>query len=376
MAVEDLLALQTEDELFEQFCTDAATLPFPVDVRGMQPERWAPGQLHIEALAHAKYQERRKAIVESGWLRTAKGDSLTLVARGFFQLERYPSTAAVHQFRLTDVAGVGGVTYPAGTRVAFADNGQEFRNLTDLALPLNGYVDGNWKAEVAGALGNVAAGTVTRLRAPIVGVEITSPAISGEPGTIVTAGRNQETDEQLATRCEDRWGSVGAGGNAAAYRFWVTESFDVDGLVSSITRIKILDNNPYGPGSIGAVIANASGTATGAELTRVGNYLAVRKALGSGMLLISSAAAQEELVSGVVSIRSGYDPAVVLAAVQAALDTYESEFAIGGYLYRSEIIQRVMAVDGVYDFVLSNPTTNVAIGTLSIVSFAYALTAA
>jgi uncharacterized phage protein gp47/JayE len=376
MAVEDLTSTQDEEELFEQFATDAATLDYPVDVRGMQPERIAHAWLSVEAKSHEQYQIKRKSIVESGWRQTAKGDSLTLFARGFHQIERYPATQAVHQFRLSDVSSVGPVNVAAGERVAYANNGQEFRNVDALVVPLDGYIDGNWKAEESGALANVAVGTVTRLRAPIVGVTVSNPAISGEAGSIVTAGRNQETDAQLGQRLDDHWGSVGSGGNEAAYRFWVTESFDVDGLTSSITRIKILTNNPYGPGSIGVIIANAGGSATGAEITRVDEYLQDRKALGSGQLLVSAATSQSVLVSGSVGIRAGYVEADVLTAIEEALDTYESEFSIGGYLYRAELIQRVMDVDGVYNFTLVDPVANVAINDTAIVAFTYAITAA
>lgn len=376
MAVDDLTSTSTEDELFEEFATDAATLEYPVDVRGMQPERIGRAWLQVEAKSHEQWQIKRKAIIESGWRQTAKGDSLTMFARGFHQIERYPATQATHTFRLTDTGGVGPVNVLAGERVAYATNGQEFRNVNAMVVPAGTYVDDEWKAEEAGSLANVAAGTVNNLRAPIVGVTVSNPVISGEAGSIVTAGRDAETDEQLGQRLDDHWGSVGSGGNEAAYRFWVTESFDVDGLVSSITRIKILTNNPYGPGSIGCVIANASGTATGAEITRVDDYLQDRKALGSGELRVVSATAQSQLVSGQVGIRTGYVAADVLTAIEEELDTYESEFAIGGTLYRSELIQRVMGVDGVYDFVLSDPAANVAIGNTAIVSFTYAITEA
>ena len=376
MAVEDLTALETEDALFDKFATDAATLDHPVDVRGMQPERWAVGQLHVEAKSHAVYQERRKAIVDSGWRQTAKGDSLTLFARGLHGIERFGSTNAVHQFRLTDARGVGPVVVPAGERVAYATNGQEFRNVDALTVPLNGYIDGNWRAEVAGALGNIAAGSVTKLRATIAGVAVSSPAIGSSGSTLITAGRNAETDAQLGARLDDHWSSVGSGGNAAAYRFWVHQSFTVDAITSSITRVKILDNNPYGPGSIGVVIANAGGGATPGELARVNAYLQARKAIGSGELVVSAALSQVVLVGGTISIAPGYTASVVLAAVQAALDTYESEFSIGGKVYRAEVIQRIMSVDGVYNVVLADPAADVTINTDAIVDFAYALTAA
>lgn len=373
MAVDELLEVKDQATLFEQFCADAATLPYPVDIRGMQPERIGHAWMQVESRAHEQYQIRRRDIILSGWHRTARGDGLTMLARGFFQLERYPATQAVQRVRYADVAGVGPVVRAAGESVPFADNGQEFRNIAGFTIPLNGFVDVDVKAEVAGALGNVDSGTITRLRAPIVGVSVSNPAIAGQANALVTAGRNIETDNQLGDRMEDRWGSVGAGGNAAAYRFWVTESFDVDGIVSTITRIKILDANPYGPGSIGVVVANASGTATAPELARVEAYLTTRKALGSGQLQVHSASAQDQLVSGTISIETGYVASEVISAAQAALDTYESEFAISGTLYRAEIIQRVMAVPGVYNFVLADPVSDVVIGSTAIINFTYAL---
>jgi uncharacterized phage protein gp47/JayE len=372
MAVEDITSTETEDELYERFCTDAATLDYPVDVRGMQPERWAPGQLHVEAKSHEQYQLRRKDIVESGWRQTALGDSLTQFGRGFHTVERFGATYATHQIRLTDT-GAGATAIPAGDRVAYSSNGQEFRNTALINVPAGSYVDAEFKAEVAGADGNVAAGALAAFRAPIVGIAVSNPAIGSTGSSLITAGRDAETDTQFGARLDDHWGSVGSGGNDAAYRWWVHESFTVDGLTSTITRVKILSNNPYGFGSIGVVIANASGGATGGELTRVDNYLQLRKALGSGELRVEAATTHSELVSGTIFVAPGYDAAVVLAAVEAALDEYESEFAIGGQVYRAEVIQRIMAVAGVYDVALIDPTGNSVVGATSIVSFTYSL---
>lgn len=374
MAIEDLTALETEDELFERFCTDAATLDNPVDVRGMQPERWAVGQLHVEAKSHEQYQLRRKAIVESGWRQTALGDSLGAFGRGFHGLEKFGATYATHQIRLTDT-GAGATAIPAGDRVVYAGNGQEFRNTALINVPAGSYVDADFKAEVAGADGNVAVGTIAAFRAPIVGIAVSNPAIGSTGSSLVTSGRDAETDAQFGARIDDHWGSVGSGGNAAAYRFWVHESFTVDALTSTITRVKIIDNNPYGPGSIGVIIANASGGATVGELARVDAYLQLRKALGSGELRIEAATSQSVLVSGTVYVATGYTASVVLAAVEAALDDYESEFSIGGLVYRAEVIQRIMAVDGVYDVTLADPVGNTTINPDSIVDFTYALVA-
>jgi uncharacterized phage protein gp47/JayE len=370
MAVEDITSTETEDELYERFCTDAATLDYPVDVRGMQPERWAPGQLHVEAKSHEQYQLRRKDIVESGWRQTALGDSLTQFGRGFHTVERFGATYATHQIRLTDT-GAGATAIPAGDRVAYSSNGQEFRNTAIVNVPVGSYVDAEFKAEVAGADGNVSAGAITAFRAPIVGIAVSNPAIGSTGSSLITAGRDAETDTQFGARLDDHWGSVGSGGNDAAYRWWVHESFTVDGLTSTITRIKVLSNNPYGFGSIGVVIANAAGTATAGELTRVDDYLQLRKALGSGELRVEAATSQTVLVSGTVYVSPAYDTATVLIDVQDALDDYESEFSIGGLVYRAEVIQRVMAVAGVYNFECSDPVSDTVIGPTSIVGFDY-----
>jgi hypothetical protein len=66
-------------------------------------------------------------------------------------------------------------------------------------------------------------------------------------------------------------------------------------------------------------------------------------------------------VVGGISALPGWNPATVATAVGAAISEYVNALGIGEDVILAEIIARAMAVAGVYDIALSEPTENLAI---------------
>jgi uncharacterized phage protein gp47/JayE len=362
----EALTAKTESEIEAEILDEAASRD--LDVRGLGERSFPRGMVAIEARSHAKYQELRARLVANRLLDTAVDvEGVALVARGWYQLERAPATYAVHEVRLTDTGGVGPKAIRANERTFISASGQEFRITQDVVVPAGGTsAPVQVRAEVAGAAGNVQANTITRWRNPIAGLTVSNPAIGSSGSSLVAAARDAEDKGSLIQRCRDRWGTQGRAGNDAAYRTWVTEAFTSAGQVSPITRMRIRGDNPYGPGSIGVVLANASGPALPGEVSQVDTYLRERKALGSGPL-VTVAATAESVPAAIVVYASG-NPSAVTQAI-ARMDELEASLPIGATIYQAEILERVMGIDGVYNVRINAPLVDYQASPLAVIDF-------
>jgi len=66
-------------------------------------------------------------------------------------------------------------------------------------------------------------------------------------------------------------------------------------------------------------------------------------------------------VAATLTVLEGYDSVTVKAAVGTAIKDYINTLPISGDVVRSELIQRIMVVDGVYDVILTLPISNVTL---------------
>jgi uncharacterized phage protein gp47/JayE len=326
---------------------------------GVQATGWDPmavqrAIIEIDAEARATEEGYRALIAQAGFLRTAPnaGDAwLDLLSVGFFGIERAPATSAVQRIRLTNAASSGPWQIEAGKFIVSTPNGDEtglgrFVNEGQSGTLLAGvgqFVDVDFMAALAGSGGNA---PVTALA----GVSVTNTSI-------VTPGRDAESNESLIKRCLGRWASISFGGALEAYQTWVGEAFTSAGETNPITRVYVDDTNPNGIGSTDIYLATESGPATTDQVDTVDDFLQPRRALGTGELRVFQAIANPQTVSVTV-----YAKADVAAEVEAALLEMEADTAMGGTLYLAEIVQRVMDVDQVYNMGVVSPLADVALG--------------
>ncbi len=138
------------------------------------------------------------------------------------------------------------------------------------------------------------------------------------------------------------------------------------GETPTITRHSIDTSNPFGPGSIGVYLANASGPATNDEVDIVDAYLQERKALGSGELRVEAAVAQNVEVVAVLYQTGNAD---AVAEAIAALTELQNDFDVGGTLYLDELTQTLMGIDGVYDVTITLPAGNTVLDATEVLVF-------
>lgn len=320
---EDALASQTEDEIYLDALSDMEALE--VNVAGFDPRSPNQALPRLHARALSAEQALRVLLVMAGSLRTAgaAGDTfLDALALGWFDEERIPAIAAVWDLALTTAAGGLSTTIATASRqiTAQADDGVTLfqnTNSNPVLLVPGGTVLCRFTCTTKGTVGNVGSGDITSLVIKPPGVTCTNAA----PGELVTAGRDAESNDAFVSRLRGKWAArLGAAWSRAALNYRIPTA------APTLTRWRIDDANPYGPGTIKIVLANATGGATADERDAVIADLESDevKALGSGEVTYVEATLETVVIAGTVTCS-----AATLLLVKAALDTYAQNRPIG-----------------------------------------------
>lgn len=178
-------------------------------------------------------------ILERGFASTTFGAYLDLRAEEH-GLTRIPSQKATGQVTFT---GTAGTVVAAGTQVSTAATdttpAQLFETTADVTL-VSGTGTVAIKAIEPGSAGNVGAGTITFMVAPVAGVTSVTNAAA------TSGGAEEETDAALLTRYLTKVRNPSAGGNRADYVNWALEVAGVGG----VSVVPVRD----GPGTVSVAI--------------------------------------------------------------------------------------------------------------------------
>lgn len=324
------------------------------------------GLTYIQAQAQAELEQLRVQMVQAGVASTAylAGDDWVDVTLGGFFFESRIQ-ASKSQLALSLTAPSSPVSAAPRAWVAQADDGMLFENVDAIKIAANGTVTAAFECRQAGTIGNAPTGTVDHMAVAAPGVTVTNLS-----GSLLVAGRDQETSADYLIRCIGKWGTLGRGGNALAYYYLIPLA------APTVTRILIRDDNPFGPGSIGICLANAAGPATNGEVTAAFNLLSPIKPLGSGLLRVFAAAPQIQTVAATLYGSS----ATLLGDAEDALATLAATYPIGSLqtlkLYLAKIIDALMNVPTMTDVVVATPAIDVALAPYSVISITPSLTVA
>ena len=266
---------------------------------------------------------------------TAEGTCLDMHAqlRG---LERWEATAAegVLRFTVDAVAGqdreipVGTVCMTAGlVRFETVETGVLRAGTTQ--------ADVRARALEAGSAGNVAAGTILTMAVAPVGVSrCTNPeAFSG--------GTDPEDDETLRARVLETYRRMPNGANAAFYQQGAL-SFEKVAAATVIPR-------PRGVGTVDAELLE--------ELTA---YFEARREIAVEVQ-VRAPTMKEITVSAQVAAAANKDAEQVREAVESALRTWFDGHRLGESVLRAKLGDLIYAVEGVENYQLISPETDVAV---------------
>jgi uncharacterized phage protein gp47/JayE len=368
MSLEDALETRTPAEVLADVSTDIAARggddkSFPETSTAYQILRsYSEARSRDEELSAENVKAGSLSLVEEIPEEDGRDAWIDYQSRGMFANERDKRTLALHVFRLTNAAtGVTRTFAPGQLRARFG--AVDFLSVTkpDITayagsgtLAPGGTLDLLFEAQTGGSVGNVPAGYVTQLVTVFAGVSVSNPAIAGTGSSIYRAARDDERNASLLDRDVSRWGATSAGGASGSIVEWIHEAFAYAATTCTITKWYIDDTNPDGPGTVRIYLASDSGPATAEELAVVRTYLAVRQTKGTGGWSVLAAIARA--ISFAATIQNGTNTSAETDSI-AVITALNAESPLGSLtLYKSELIERLMAVRGTTDVPIDDLT--------------------
>lgn len=329
----ELMVPKGAKQLLDALLARLRTRELPVD-------DWVPGgvlrtALEIEAEVQADLYALVPKIAEGGLLDKAEGDWLDLVVESQYGLLRKQAVFAEGTIRLSVEAGKGPYTIAVGDLWLTTADGKRFTNITGGTLNAGGTLDLTIKAEGSGSAYNVASGTITTMLTPLPGVTATNPA-----GWQTVTGADKESNTALRNRSKLRWADLGKGGTKAAYEYWALTSH------SSVTKVKVLDTQPRGQGSLDVVLAGDAALAADV-VTAANTYIQDRRPLTADVS-VYAATAKTVTITGTGKVKKGYK-AQAESEIATNLSQLARDTAIGGVLYDGGVFKQVMNATGMVD---------------------------
>ena len=357
-SLRDILTPRSRDAILQELIDILREKGFPIT-------DWHPGGvgrtiLEVDAAALEDLYALVPAIAAGGYLSTAQGLWLDLLAESAYDLRRHAATFARGRVILTAEPGYGPYTLEPGDLWVGTPDGLRYHNTTGGALPMGGTLEVEVQAESPGSRYNVPANAITVLHTPLPGVSVTNP-----PDWLLEAARDEETDEELRRRARLRWASLGTGATRAAYEFWALNAHP------AVTKVRVLDDHPRGQGTVDVVIWGEGGL--GADVvSAVDAYIQERRPLTADVAVYSAIPRNVDVVA-TVYVRAGY-LSQAQAAVAEELAALQRATPIGDILYRSALIEALFVRPYAVNVVLAQPTGDVALGTVEALVLAPALT--
>lgn len=361
----ELLVPATKDEIKDLLLASLETAGFPVT-------SWQPGGialLLIDAFCEAleSVWQAGYFIAAGGYGATARGKWQDVWALDRFQLTRVPAASTVGQVRLTD-AGGGPHVIPAGGLIVATADGKRFLSTASVTVPLNGSATVAVVAIDAGASFNVPIATVTSMVTTFPSLSVDNPAVAGSETWITTPGRDEETDGELYARCLLQWATLSVASPSGYYRAVAMAA------APTVTKVKVRDDNPNGPGTLELVLATNAGPASGGDVALVLSAVTTYRSVGAGAITVVAATASNIEISGTVYVKAA-NLSAARTAVSDALVAYQAELDIGDTVLAARIVKDVMNITGVRDFDPDGDVlTDVAIGESSVATLTNAIT--
>jgi uncharacterized phage protein gp47/JayE len=346
VSIIDLLTIPVKDAIVDKWVALLRLAGFPT--ASWQSGSFMKHTVETESELHVDLATLIQKAGKGGLIKFAAevDDSWTdLCAENVFAETRKPAIFTQGKATLTDAGGIGPVTINDGAFwIANADKSLRFFNVGGGTLPLSGTLQLTFQAETAGTKWNVGNNELHQILTPLPGVTVTNPAL--DTGTWITQqGADKETSAALASRCIDKWATLGTGANDAAYRYYALSAS------SEITRAR-----PYSPGSgaVRVIIAGDAGPVSSTALTAAQTAIAAKRPLGVPDVLTLNATVFAQVIAGTLFVQAGFDPAATLAAAQASLNAFQRSLALGSKVSREKVIAALL-VSGVDDLELSSP---------------------
>ena len=218
------------------------------------------------------------------------------------------------------------------------------------------------EAEETGSQYNVGEGTITRMITPVAGISAVTNVdwedTSTDPSVTVSylkrEGTDEETDEQLRQRAIGTWEAIGIGGTRVAYKTWATS---VPGVVAA----SVLDDFPFGPGTVGVVIVGPNGEPSAQLIQDVYDYIKLRKPLTADVRVLGPVIDAIDIDLTITRFAHAGEEEVE-EDILATIEDFAGNLQIGEGLILSRLINSLMEAPGVYNVQVTSPKTDRLVG--------------
>ncbi len=369
ITVDSLLAPVTTDQIELRWLDQLQAL-------GLPAKSWRKGGslrtiLRVLAGSYAGFTQSISGFIYAGFIETASGGWLTLLAYYVYGVSRIVATFATGSMQLTN-AGGGVFVVPASTyQIAHAITGKVYTNQAAFTLNPASTITIPIQAVELGTLSNALPGTITAPITILPGVTATNP--------VAVSGSDDEKDADLRQRSKDRLAIIGGKGPRGAYRFAAQSAVRGDGSPVNVNRISVSPQSSTGIVTI--YVASVAGAPTTSDLPFITASIETLARPDTDTVVLNAATPIPLTRALTVWARrtDGVDATTLASLVQSALLDYVTTYPIGGlpkppgtqgYLYATAIEgvaksahPSVFAVDGVGSDLLMAAGTVVTLAT-------------
>ena len=345
--------------MIKSFSNVLDDLMFELTVRtpftNLNPSAAIRGLLEVIAKVVADLYGLVKTVLQQSFVQTAAGEWLDLKVREVGIARKPAVKTGVYLTFSRNTPADRNITIPIGTicKSRKDSSGNDYRFLTlDEAVLEEGQTQAmvETEAEQPGSAWNVGQETITRMVTRVTGID----AVTNAAGYLIREGSDPESDEQLRERAIGTWETLGLGGTREAYWTW---ALSVPGVIAA----SVLDDFPFGPGTVGVVILGENGAPTPELINQVHQYIKARKPLTADVRVLSPEIVTVDLQIEVTRYAAAARD-LVDAAVLEAVSEYARQLQLGEGLVLARLIDAVMDAEGVYNVRIISPSSDIPIG--------------
>jgi hypothetical protein len=373
ISITDLLTPVTQDQARATFVAQLEALKVPAS-------RWRKGGtastiLTVLAATYAGFSATMVAAIGAGFLETAKGNWLKLLAKNVYGVVAIEGTFASGAVTLTN-AGGGIYDYDPGEFTMLNSTTQQTYVNTDvLHIGALATVTGvNVHCSVVGSIGTADPGDIDALVTQALGVTVTNPAS--------VVGVDAELDEDLRDRCTNKLASLSVRGPRNAYVWAAKSATLIDGTPVNINRVEVSSSSSTGV--VNVWIASPSGSPSADDLQAVRDFIEANVRPEAVTVIVSpiTPVAYSPAITVWANAQAGVSAAVIQTAAANALTAFIASYPISGlkkppsgqgYLYASRVDgaiedahPAIYAVDGATDLALGNAEAAVNLASVTV----------
>ena len=351
----------TLTQLFQTYTTEdkLTSLLAAAQAKGLPTDDWTPGSLvrtilELEALENADYSQNTNSLAQVAFLSTAMADWLSLRGKDWYGLDRIPAVRAEMTVGMQNNSG-SDITLVPGQLKARNTQGVVFTIVGEGTIGAGGgYSYMAWRADTAGSAGNEGPSV---LLTPVPGL-----ALDGMDD-LYLPGVDEESDSAYRARCLLRWSSIGAGMNDDSYRYSAL-NYQGGGVC---THVKVVTPTT-GQGVVNVYLSGPGGPMGSYAVEQI---QAVLRAKAGSAITVNAYAAGQTNVAVVANVRLNGKVAwsTFSAAAQNAIRAHIATLEIGETLYLSQLVELIMACDGVVNAVVTQPTTDTVPTALNVCTY-------